>query len=184
VNIDTVIAQVKELAPVFRGNVAGAAGYAAVADQVYLALPAAYVLPGDSDGDDNTSMAALNQRVIERISIVVVFDNSSDRRGQSVASMFDSVRAAIRTALLNWRPDWNPLSPTTNRETRGLYEVSGRMIEFDRARLFYEWTYALDTTVTDADGWQVPAPALLTVQGTVQLPSGDTVPGFEISFPQ
>ena len=54
----------------------------------------------------------------------------------------------------------------------------------DRARLWYEWVYALETTVSDADGWQQPAPPFLEVQATRQDPTtGDVMPAFDISLP-
>lgn len=177
-NIDTVAAQLRTIATVFNGNVAGAAAYAnGVADQVWLPLPAAYVVPLDQDAEDNTSMQALNQIVRERVGVIVVMDtmnaggapDTGDRRGQAAAANLDTLKYAVFKAILNWRPDGDPPS-ATNRESRGMYFVGAGFPEpgaFDRARFFYQFVFGLDTTITDADGWQQPFDMLIDINSTV-----------------
>src|ERR1700728_4107174 len=97
--IDLVIAQLRTLALLFAGNVAGAAAYAnGIDDQVWLPLPAAYVMPLDDDAGENTSMAGPQQIVTERIAVIVVLANATtegDRRGQASAEQYGLMRAAV-----------------------------------------------------------------------------------------
>jgi hypothetical protein len=170
VNIGLIIAQLKTSAPLFAGNVAGAAEYErAVEDQTWLPLPAAYVIPLDTEAGPNDSMNGLFQVCTERIGIIVAMDNSADRRGQAPVATIDRVQAALFRAVLNWRPDSsidNPGQPAGNpqldHETRGFRLDHANLVGWDRARLFYQWDFALDVTITDADGWQQPPFAPLT----------------------
>lgn len=200
-NVDTIAAQIRTLCPIFNGHVAGAAAYAnGVADQVWLDLPAAYVIPLDQDADENTSMPGLNQIVHERVGIIVVLNtlaaggapDSADRRGQAAAAGIDAFKYALFRAVLNWRPDFDPATPTANREARGIYFVGAGFPEagaFDRARFFYQFTFGLDTTITDDDGWQQPVTDLIEIQGTITnadplaIPQGDTLATFKTDFP-
>lgn len=156
-DIDLAIQQLRvNLQPV-GGRVAGAAGFAkSTQDQAWMELPAAYVLPGDEDADENPPGNGLDQHVIERIKVIVEFDNSLDRRGQAASEQYSPMRAAVWACLLNWRID-------PQNAAQGLYYEGGRMLDFDRARLFYEWTFALRRQLSDLDGWQEPSDPLMEV---------------------
>lgn len=181
-NLNAVAAQVRALCPIFVNNVAGAAGYAnGVADQVWLPLPAAYVVPLDQDAEENVSQVGLDQIVHERFGIIVVletlridgFVDTADRRGQAAAGYLDTVKFALFKAVLNWRPDFPPADAT--RMSRGIYFIGAGFPEgtaFDRARFFYQFTFGLDTLITDADGWQQPSDPLVEVQGTITIGDG------------
>lgn len=186
--IDQVIEQLRTLAPLFRGNVAGAAAYAnGVNDQVWLPRPAAYVIPNDEDASENLDMGALQQLITERIAVIVDLDNATDRRGQYPASQLHLVRAAVWRAILNWRPDWDPAYPERNNAARGFYYLGGELQLLDRARLHYAFAFGLETTVTDCDGWQPPGVPLTEIQVQVTKPSAPTTPtavSFDIKLPQ
>lgn len=172
-NISLVISQIRQIAAVFNGNVAGAAEYASgVEDQVWLPMPAAYVIPLEEEASENQSMNGLWQISTESVGIIVLLDNTADRRGQAPVATLDQVKASLFTAILNWRPDSsadNATQPAGNpeqdHETRGFRLERGGIIAFDRARLRYQWDFALDVTFTDADGWQPPATPLTEIQG-------------------
>ncbi|MDE2342920.1 MAG: hypothetical protein KGL63_05930 [Betaproteobacteria bacterium] len=178
-NIDAVAAQLRSVAAIFNGSVAGAAAYAnAVVDQTWLPLPAAYVIPDEEDAEPNESMTGTYQQVHERVSVIVVFPTLSaggnqdltDRRGQAAAAQLRSIRAAIFKALLNWRPDPDGIDTTEQIEARGMYYVGGRFPQegaFDRARFFYQFTFGLDTLITDSDGWQPTGVPLTQVKATI-----------------
>lgn len=179
-DISKVILQLRQLAPIFNGNVAGAASYTnGVFDQVWLGrpvggpmmLPAAYVVPGDDTATGNLDEVALKQIVTERIQIYVDFDNESDRRGQTVTQLLMPVKKAIYAAILNWRPDYNYLVPNdpNNRESQGLYFIRGELTLMDRARLHYLYEFGLDVTITDADGWIAPSVPFTDIALTVAL---------------
>lgn len=180
--IDAVITQLKTYASIFGGRVAGAAELAAVLDQTWLQYPAAYVVPGDFTATDNESAVGLRQTLTEEVVIVVAFDNSADRRGQSVAEQYFAVRASINAAILNWRPDWNPTTPATNIETRGFAISRGALGQQDRGRLFYEYTYSIETYLTDDDGWQLPSVPLVQIGGTITNGGTDLAVDFATNF--
>jgi hypothetical protein len=189
VNYVTVINQLKRLATVFDGNVAGAAAWAhGVEDQVWLPRPAAYVVPLDEEASENTSQNGLLQIVTQRFMVIVDFDNTSDRRGQTVTNAYEQTRASIDTAILNWRPDSsidNPgvVSPTdigADHSSRGLYRGdAGLITDITRARIFYQWTYCLDVLFSQDDGWQQPSVPLLEIQANPTLPGS-----FDLILPQ
>lgn len=179
-NIDQIATQIKALCPIFGGSVAGAAAYVnGVEDQVWLPLPAAYVIQIDQDADANDSLTDLYQIVHERVGVIVVLEtlkvggaplDLADRRGQAATAYIDTIKYALFKAILNWRPDWDPANPSVNRESRGMYFIGAASPEagaFDRARFFYQFTFGLDTTITDLDGWQLPSDPLIEVQGTI-----------------
>ncbi|MBV8613402.1 MAG: hypothetical protein JOY66_06465, partial [Acetobacteraceae bacterium] len=98
-DIDTIAGQIRALCPIFNNNVAGAAAYAnAVADETFLALPSAYVIPHGSDADENTSENGLWQTVNERVAVIIVIQtlmaggqlDLADRRAQAAAASIDT----------------------------------------------------------------------------------------------
>jgi hypothetical protein len=196
-NIDQVASQIRTLAPLFAGNVAGAAAYAnGVADQVWLPSPAAYVIPLSQDAEENTSMTGLYQIVRERVGVIVVLEtlkvggaaDLADRRGQAASAYIDTVKYAIFRAILNWRPDWDSANPAVNREGKGLSFVGAEFPEagaFDRARFFYQFVFQLETTITDADGWLLGWVPLTDVGGTITDPdnNGQTRAVFDVPLP-
>lgn len=176
-NLDAVVLHLRSAVSAFDGRVAGAAEFArGLETEAQMALPAAYVVPLDEDAAENTLMNGLVQIVTERIGIIVEFDNTADRRGQSVTSQFDAMRSALWAALLNWRID--PV-----RATRGLEYAGGQLREFDRARLFYQWEFTLQITVTDRDGWHEPSTPLTTL-GLTAAHGSTTLVTAEIDLPQ
>ena len=177
-NLSIVIAQLRNVTTFFNQNVAGAAAFAnGVEDQVWLPLPAAYVVPVESSATENEEETGLYQIVSRRFKVIVV-DNAisaSGRRGQGAVEAQDSIEPAIFSALLNWRPD-----PT--RSTKGIYKVSDGLVNFGRARLFYEYEFGLDETITDADGWQLPSVPLIGVESTI-VTNGVTIEPINVTLP-
>lgn len=196
-NIDALVAQLRTYATIFNGNVAGAAGYASgVSDQTWLPLPAAYVIPAEEDAEPNDSMTGTYQIVRERVSVIVVFPTLSaggsvdltDRRGQAAAAQLRSIRASIFKALLNWQPDPDGIDTTEQIEGRGIYYLGGRFPNegaFDRARFFYQFTFGLDITITDDDGWRPTGVPLTEVKATLTNPAtGTTLAVADVKFEQ
>lgn len=182
-NLDTVITQLKTYAPIFNGNVAGAAEYAnAVADQVWLPRPAAYVIPLQDEVTENQTMTGLVQVIREKIGIIVDLDNSMDRRGQAAAtSAVDAVRAAIFKAILAWRSN-------DQTQARGFAYDGGGLINegMNRAWLRWQFDFMVETTI-DAinDGWQPPSIPLTDVEGIVtDQDTGTTLVQFDAAPPQ
>jgi hypothetical protein len=195
-NIDVVIAQIRQLCPIFGGNVAGAAGYVnGVADQVWLPLPAAYVTHLGETAERNESSTDSWQIIHERIGVIVVLDvknvggvyDVADRRAQAVSAYLDTVRKSLWRAIYNWRPDWDPANPQANREARGIYILDADFPQgggYDRARFFYQFDFGLDTLVTGADGWQMPFEPLVKITGTIPGATPASAPvEFATQFP-
>ena len=147
-NINIVIAQLRMYAHVFGGRVAGAADFAnGLETNVWMDSPSAYVIPLDEDAQDNESNVGLVQRITERVGVIVALDNTADRRGQDAATSLHDLRSDIWAAVLNWRPDGSS-------QTKGFAYGGGQLRDFDRGRLFYQFEFTIETTVSDDDGWQ------------------------------
>lgn len=184
-NVDAVIMRLRDLCPVFEQRVAGAADFAdGLETTANLALPAAYVYRLDDEATprDTGSQTGLFQVVTERIGVVVAIDNKvasgGDRRGQAAAAQVDTMRAMLFLALLNWQvPDLPGLE-------RAMYYGGGRLLDFDRARLWWQFEFMIDVRITDSDGVLLDADPLREIDlertdPDTGAPKGD---GFRISF--
>lgn len=164
--IDATISQLRAYCPPLNGNVAGAADFR-LGLQNYnatLPLPAAYVVPLDQDSDGNQVMTGLVQVVTKRIGVIVEFDASIDRRGQDPAMSYDDMEAALFAAILNWLPE-----DCRTLNNQGYWFHGGRFLDLDRARLFYQWEFALNWQITDSDGWQQPSVPLESIEVDIFL---------------
>ena len=168
-NLLTVINQVKTLAPALGNRVAGAADFASGLETTQnMTLPAAFVLRLSDDASDSDLMPGLHQPVVERMGIVVEFDNTvaSDadaRTGFAGINQIDAMRALLFSAVLNWTP-----ADMTNAGPTGFRYGGGRLLEFDRARLFWQYEFEIDTIITDADGVGLYGDPIITGVGTIQ----------------
>ena len=159
--IDATIAQLRTYCPPLAGNVAGAADFR-LGLQNYnasLPLPAGYVVPLDQDSERNENMTGLMQVVTKRIGVIVEFDASADRRGQDPAMSYDDIEAALFAAVLNWLPE-----DCRTLNNQGYWFHGGQFLELDRARLFYQWVFALNWQITDDDGWHEPSVPLESIE--------------------
>lgn len=183
-NLEAVVEQLRTHCPSFENRVAGAANFAiGLETTVNLKLPACFVVPEAEEAAEQKGLTGYDQLVTEQVLIIVEFDNRSDRRGQSVTLLYDAMRRELWRALLNWRPP--PAAGDTQRAARGFWFGGGQLIDFDRARLFYQWRFCLDITVTDLDGWQEPLDPLeeIDVTRTPAIPPG-TSPDVIVTYPQ
>ena len=173
-----VITQLKVNFVAVEGRVAGAAEFGASMSGTLMpdAWPSAYVVPLNEDAEPNDVSNALYQIITERIGVVVEFDNSADRRGQSVTQLYANVRASLFAAILNWRG----LDPA--HAMRGFEAAGGAVLQSDRSRIFYQWEFTFPTVVTDADGWQVNPPALLEIDANTD--PGAVTPPIKVQLPQ
>ena len=176
-DLPAVIAHLRAHAPLFDGRVAGAAEFtASMAGELRPEeFPAAYVVPLGESAVDNDELNALYQAISERVGVVVEFDNTGDRRGQGVTQLYQPTRAALFAALLNWR------GTDPQHTLRGFEVQSGELLHQDRARIFYQWQFVLETIVTVWDGWQPPAPPLAAIEANGG--AGDPRPPFRVAFP-
>ena len=179
-NLDTVIIQLKTYAPLFDKRVAGGAEWDLTQDQVWLDPPAAYVIPLEDEVEPNREQTGIQQIVREIIAVVVVMDNSADRRGQTaVTSMVSTMRAQIWGALLGWRP------PGENCEPPGFTYLRANYLRSDRSRLIWQFEMSLAITITEHDGFQIPSVPLTDIRGTVKDAStGGQLGVFDVTLPQ
>ncbi len=177
--LSEVITQLKTYAPIFNGDVAGVADYELAKDQIWLPQPAAYVVPLDDECTPNGDLTGLQQVVTKTIGVIVDLDNSPDRRGQMAASdAFDDVQTAVWAALLNWRP-------VSANAARGFAYARGGFLYADRARLRWQFDFAIEVTLTDNDGFQLSSVPLVDIRGTViNEPTGAILGVFDAALPQ
>ena len=169
--IATFIEQLRANAPVFSGRVAGAAEFQrGLRDySTSMPLPAAYVLPLGQEAAPNQVWTGLIQVLTKGIGIAVELDAQTDRRGQRPTMDFETIEQQLFASVLNLRVD-----PT--RQARGTYFTGARYLDLDRARLWYQWEFALDWTVSDADGVQPDSVPLQHIEVDIFHPI-DPAPG-------
>jgi hypothetical protein len=149
--LEATIEHLRAYCPPLAGKVAGAADFR-LGLQNYnanLTLPAAFVIPLDQDSDGNQNLVGIWQVIRKTVGIVVEFDATKDRRGQDPTMSFDAMERALFAAMLNWAP-----VECRTPNGQGYVFAGGRFLDLDRARLFYQWEFALDFQIDDADGWQ------------------------------
>lgn len=182
-NLDMVIQQIRTLCPAFSNRVSGAADFAqGVAATSTSVMPAAFVLPLEDDArePDEPNVPGLYQVVVERIGVVIQISNEKDRRGQgSVTTVYD-LRTQLFRALLNWRPGvtaYGGSDPDAAPEVGMLASATGfaygggRLLSFDRARLFWQFEFVLECSISDADGFQVTGHTLDSIDMHVINPA-------------
>jgi hypothetical protein len=146
--LSATIEHLRRNVPALGGRIAGAADYvtALQSDNATMPLPAGYVLPLDQEANGNLVMVGLEQVVTRTFGVVVEFATAADRRGQAPAMRYDEIQEQLCRALLLWQPQAAIGGPGTGRvpNHQGFYLAGGRMLDFNRARLFYQWEFALD----------------------------------------
>jgi hypothetical protein len=158
------------LCPALQGRVGGAADFETGVETVIqitdpktgkLAYPTAVVIPLEDEPGSNDLLDGNIQTVIETIGVIVEFDASADRRGQTAVSQVEAMKYQIFRALLNWNID-------PERGARGLYYAGGELLTFDRARLFWMYRMSFDATISDADGFVPGGDPLVNITETIQ----------------
>lgn len=145
-NLNLVIAQIRNYCPVFSGRVAGAAEFNMLPETTAMPVPVAYVIPLDDNPGERMSLNDVRQPLMDAISIIVAVSNVADERGQSaVNTARGTIRAALWKALLGWQPE---------ADYRGMEYQGGHLIKKDRARLWYQFDFAAYMEIGPEDGWQ------------------------------
>lgn len=159
-NIDGIVAQMRSYCPLIGGRVSGVADFAkGIETTANMVMPCAFVYQLEDIAGDNTEMNGLWQLVHERFAVCVIFDNSGSRTGYAGQDQVDPMKWAIFKSILNWRYD-------PERSTKGIQYDGGRLLDFDRARLFYQWEFLNIQTIDQWDGFIVDGPALTEIDLT------------------
>jgi hypothetical protein len=104
VKLNSIMARLVDEVPSFR-LVGGAAEFERAANAL-AALPAAFVLPATDTAEENNFMGQLvQQKVTLRFAVLIAARNLADDEGAAAVESLEPLRAAVRDALLNWRPD-------------------------------------------------------------------------------
>ena len=151
-NLDNVIVRLRQACPSFASRVAGAAEFSALPPSAKVALPAAFVIPMDDQAGDQESGNRYRQSITDRIAVVVVLDNSEDRRGQASSASVHALRAELWQALLLWPP---------GSEYDGLVYEGGRGLQMDAARLYYQFEFSAESEIGVEDTAQPGMKAVL-----------------------
>lgn len=129
----------------FAGRIAGAAEFAMLAPDAKLTLPCAYVIPLDDSAAANNSDNGYSQIIRDAFAVIVVLSNAADELGKSSIAQVIPTRSMLSAALLSWSPD---------SEHGPIEYEGGQLLDVDRARLYYQFEFACETQLTEADTYQ------------------------------
>lgn len=169
-NLDSVITRIKLKCPSFNQRVAGAGEFAALPQNAKVSLPAAFVIPMDDQAGEQQSANRYRQAITDRVAVVVVLDNSADRRGQAAVTSVHGIRAELWQALLIWPP---------GPEYDGLMYEGGQALDMDAARLYYQFEFSAEAEIGIEDTAQpgmvaaLPRLASINVRADVLNPMVD-----------
>lgn len=138
-----VIAALRARCPLFQNRVAGAAQFKNLPDSGKLALPSAYVVPGDDSPGEQKSQTDYWQDLRESFSVIVFVSNARDESGQWASfDVVHDVRNLIFKALLGWNPEpgGNPIS----------YD-GGTLLDVNRHELIYQFDFVVENELNEED---------------------------------
>lgn len=136
-NINLIIAALRQYVPEFANRVSGAADFdAAFKASGSATAPCAYVIPmhDQVQGNDNSGLVIT---LTENFGVYVLLDATADLRGQGAISSVEGMRAALWNALLGWQPE---------AESGPIHYEGGELVSLDRARLFYRFDFSTEGT--------------------------------------
>lgn len=143
--LEIIIAALRERCPSFAERVAGAAQFKQLQENTALPVPCAFVVPLDDDPEAPRAQNSIRQDLTDSFGVIVALDNTADERGQGSAHTVDSLRAELWAALLGWRPA---------ERYNGLAYEGGTLLSLNRARLFYQFEFGAQMEIEPQDGWQ------------------------------
>lgn len=138
-----IIAALRARCPVFQNRVAGAAQFKNLPEAGKLALPAAYVVPGDDSPGDQKSQTDYWQDLREGFSVIVFVSNGRDERGQWAShDVVHDIRNMLFKALLGWNPepDGEPIT----------YD-GGTLLDVNRYELTYQFDFVVENELSGED---------------------------------
>jgi hypothetical protein len=128
----------------------------ATALEYTLKAEAAFVVQLAETASPNVNDNSINQKITERFAVIVALDNGTSEKGKTGLIAYDKlyeVRAQILKAILGWQMSG----------TESLIEYGGgRIAGLNRAYLWYQFEFSVDTRIDDDDGIDVGADALPT----------------------
>lgn len=128
------------------GNYIGGAAELALAMEYSLTKEAAFVIQLAETATPNDYDSTINQKISERFAVVVALDNGTsdrDKMGLIAYDRLQGIRTELFGAILGWQMPG----------AEGLIEYSGgKVLGINRAWLWYQFEFSVDTRITDSDG--------------------------------
>jgi hypothetical protein len=143
-----VVYKLRQADTVFVNRIAGAAELALTMSETHsLVEEAAFVIQLNETTNANTYQTSINQTLIERFAVVVALKNDQNQKEVLGLEAFDrlhAIRAQIFKAILGWTME-NTLEAPISYST-------GRLLDIDRAFIWYQFEFITATRITDEDG--------------------------------
>lgn len=137
----------------FENRIGGAAELA-LAMTYALQKEMAFVVQMAETAKANMLDSGVSQLITERFAVIVALDNATSDRDKMGLTAYDSlfdIRTQIFSAILGWQMD--------GAESLVSY-AAGRVVKVDRAFLWYQFEFLVDTRIDDDDGVDVGADEL------------------------
>ena len=99
----SILAHIKNLCPALR-QVGGAAEFSALPEAGPQAVPAAFVVPLEERAGHNALDTGISQRVDTRFGVILAVRNLRDGVGAAANDDLETLRRAVKDALLGWQP--------------------------------------------------------------------------------
>lgn len=135
----------RENIPTLADRIAGAAEFFSVEDKARLRIPALYVMLGD-DTTSSLSDAHLLEIWDQKIVIIAVMDNKTDRRGQYAQDQVHVIRNLLNKAILNYVHD---------PDAHSIQYLGSRFVKMDGARYFHQFEYVMKCLLDPDDGYEL-----------------------------
>lgn len=100
------------------------------------AMPAAYVFVAEEAAEENSRVNAVMQRMEIDVSVVVITSNVSDVQGAAASVEIETLKKAVRRALVGWQPEGAD-DVITN--------VGSRLVRVREGAVWVEMTFATAT---------------------------------------
>jgi len=140
-----IVARLKDCETTFGNNIGGAAELGIAVKETYK-TDMAFVIPLTDTANTNPNDFGINQKITEKFGIVVALNNDAsqaDKIGFKAYDRLHSIRAEIWSAILGWQ--------MTDMEDVITY-VGGRLININRAYLWYQFEFKTAFRIDDDDG--------------------------------
>lgn len=129
--VSDIVARLNAIDPQIFSIVGNAADFAAV-DTLPLARPAAYVfVKEEASGDNERATGPVLQRCEADVAVVIVTDNVSDHHGGAASADLETLKVAVRAALVGF-------VPAASDDGTPIEHLSGRLIRFRQGTVWHE----------------------------------------------
>lgn len=140
----------------FEDRVAGAAELSFVMgeENVPIEKDTVYIVPLSENASRNNLDTGIKQEITEAFGVVVVLVAAVSQRDKTALTAYDkldNIRADIFSAILGWQL---PIADYPNVESLISYG-GGRLIDINRAFLWYLFEFTVDSRIGDEDGVNV-----------------------------